>query len=243
MIKWYHNLPPNSIDSFAMLADSFVKAHAGAIKVATRKSVLFKVRQMDNEMLREFISQFKMECMDLPPVTDNWAIQAFTQALNERSSLGALSGSVYLYRSEGRIRRDIDREPRSNRDRYQPYGADRRNNRSGRNPVRNDRRNDQGQNSRGLMSKSGFDKHVEPKEAPRLLEYNFSLDASGILSAIGRIKDTRWPQPLQTDPAQRNPNQTCKDRDANRKNEQEERTATHDSYDRRWGRYPSGSNI
>lgn len=53
---WYHNLPPNSIDSFDMLA-SFVKAHAGAIKVATRKSDLFKVRQKDNEMLREFVSR------------------------------------------------------------------------------------------------------------------------------------------------------------------------------------------
>jgi len=38
---WYQILPPNS---FAMLADSFVKAHAGAIKVETRKSDLFKVK-------------------------------------------------------------------------------------------------------------------------------------------------------------------------------------------------------
>ncbi|XP_070017792.1 uncharacterized protein [Nicotiana sylvestris] len=60
------------------------------------------------------------------------------------------------------------------------------------------------------MNKSGFDKHVEPKEAPQLLEYNFSVDASGIVSVIGRIKDTRWLRPLQTDPAQRNPNQMCK---------------------------------
>nr|XP_009783517.1 PREDICTED: uncharacterized protein LOC104232114 [Nicotiana sylvestris] len=91
------------------------------------------------------------------------------------------------------------------------------------------------------MSKNGFNKHVEPKEAPRLSEYNFSIDASGIVSAIRRIKDTRWPRPLQTDLAQRNPNQMCKyrgthghktkqtikgggslDRDTNRKNEQEE---------------------
>nr|XP_009775257.1 PREDICTED: uncharacterized protein LOC104225188 [Nicotiana sylvestris] len=69
---WYHNFPPNSIDSFAMLADWFVKAHAGAIKVMTRKSDLFKVRQNDNVMLREFVSRFHMECMDPPPVTDDW---------------------------------------------------------------------------------------------------------------------------------------------------------------------------
>jgi len=57
-IIWYHNLPPNFIDSFAILVDAFVKAHAGAIKVETRKSDLFKVKQRDNEMLREFVSIF-----------------------------------------------------------------------------------------------------------------------------------------------------------------------------------------
>ena len=48
---WYHNLAPNSIDLFAMLADSFIKAHAGAIKVVTRKSDVFKIKQRENEML------------------------------------------------------------------------------------------------------------------------------------------------------------------------------------------------
>lgn len=132
----YHNLLPNYIDSFVMLADSFVKAHAGAIKVATRKSDLFKVRQKDNEM--------PTERMDLPPVTNDWAVQAFTQGLNARSfiasqqlkqnlieyptviwanvhnlyqskirvegdQLGTPSGSVYPNRLVDRIKKDIVR--------------------------------------------------------------------------------------------------------------------------------------
>ncbi|XP_070003494.1 uncharacterized protein [Nicotiana sylvestris] len=60
------------------------------------------------------------------------------------------------------------------------------------------------------MSKIGFDKHLGPVEAPRLSEYNFSVNASGIVSAIGKIRDTRWPKPIQTDPSQRNPNLMCK---------------------------------
>ncbi|XP_070020586.1 uncharacterized protein [Nicotiana sylvestris] len=47
-------------------------------------------------------------------------------------------------------------------------------------------------------------------EAPLLSEHNFSVDASGIVSAIGRVKDTRWPRPIKTDPSQRNPNLMCK---------------------------------
>ncbi|XP_070025050.1 uncharacterized protein [Nicotiana sylvestris] len=60
------------------------------------------------------------------------------------------------------------------------------------------------------MSKNGFDKHTDLAKAPRLSEYNFSVDASGIVSATGRIKDTRWPRPVQIDPPQRNPNLMCK---------------------------------
>nr|XP_009790914.1 PREDICTED: uncharacterized protein LOC104238290 [Nicotiana sylvestris] len=68
---WYHNLPPNYIDLFAMLVDLFVKAHAGSIKVATRKSDVFKIKQRENEMLREFVSRFQLERMELPPVSDD----------------------------------------------------------------------------------------------------------------------------------------------------------------------------
>ncbi|XP_070040734.1 uncharacterized protein [Nicotiana tomentosiformis] len=158
---WYHNLHPNSIDSFAMLSNAFVKAHAISIKVETRKSDLFKVKQRDNEMLKEFVSRFQMERMDMPPVIDDWVVQAFTQGLNTRSSLasqqlkqnlveypvvtwanvynryqskirveddqlGAPSVSVYPFRASDRSKRDIDREPRSSRDRYQSYNGDRR---------------------------------------------------------------------------------------------------------------------
>ncbi|XP_070016034.1 uncharacterized protein [Nicotiana sylvestris] len=55
---WYHNLPPNSIDSFFMLVDAFVKAHAMAIKVATTKSDVFKIKQRTGEILRELMSRF-----------------------------------------------------------------------------------------------------------------------------------------------------------------------------------------
>ncbi|XP_060169342.1 uncharacterized protein LOC132600293 [Lycium barbarum] len=87
---WYHNLPEHSIDSFAMLVDAFVKAHAGAIKVETRKSNLFNVKQRDDETLREFMARFQIERMDLPPVTHIWAIQAFTQGINLRSSITSM---------------------------------------------------------------------------------------------------------------------------------------------------------
>lgn len=76
--------------------------------------------------------------------------------------------------------------------------------------MRNEKINDRGQSNRGLMTKNGFDRSTGSKDAPRLLEYNFSVDATAIVSAIRRIKDTIWPRPLQSDPTQRDPNQMCK---------------------------------
>ncbi|XP_070039599.1 uncharacterized protein [Nicotiana tomentosiformis] len=225
-----------------MVANSFVKAHVGAIKVETRKSDLFKVKQRDN---REFVYRFQMERMELPPVSDDWVVQAFTQGLNARSSmssqqlkqnlveypvvtwadvhnryqskikveddqLGAPSGSIYSVRSVDKVRRDIDREPRSNRDRFHPYNGDRIGGGSGWNLAKSERRSDRGQNNRGLMSKNSLDRPIGPKEMPRLSEYNFNVDVDAIVSAIGRIRDTKWPRPLQSDPAQRDPNLICK---------------------------------
>nr|XP_016439175.1 PREDICTED: uncharacterized protein LOC107765082 [Nicotiana tabacum] len=83
--------------------------------------------------------------------------------------------------------------------------GDRRGNRSGRNSIRNEKRSDRGPNNRGLISKSGFDRPIGGREAPRLLEYNFNVDATSIVSAIGRIKETKWPRSLQSDPTQRDP--------------------------------------
>ncbi|XP_070050382.1 uncharacterized protein [Nicotiana tomentosiformis] len=59
------------------------------------------------------------------------------------------------------------------------------------------------------MSKSGFDKRTDPVETLQLSEYNFNVGASAIVSAIGLIEDTKWPRPMQTDPARRNSNKMC----------------------------------
>ncbi|XP_060183344.1 uncharacterized protein LOC132613344 [Lycium barbarum] len=217
---WYHNLPDHSIDSFAMLADAFVKAHVGAIKVETRKSNLFNVKQRDDETLREFVARFQMERIDLPPVTHDWAIQAFTQGLNLRSSITSMElkqnlieysaiawaalVSWHFGKRSDRSRRVVDRDSRSSYDRYQPYPLDRRgngrNSESGKNDRRTDRRNDRGQNSRGLINRNAVDRAPGNRETPRLSEYNFCVDVATIAAAVIRNKETRHPRPIQSDP-------------------------------------------
>ncbi|XP_059295442.1 cytosolic sulfotransferase 5-like [Lycium ferocissimum] len=61
----------HSITSFEMLADAFIKAHAGAKKVQARKADIFRIAQRDDELLREFVNRFQRERMELPPVPRN----------------------------------------------------------------------------------------------------------------------------------------------------------------------------
>ncbi|XP_019266189.1 PREDICTED: uncharacterized protein LOC109243675 [Nicotiana attenuata] len=206
---WYHNLLPDFIDSFAMLTDAFVKAHARAIKVETKKLDLLNVKQRDNEMLREFVLRFQMDRMDLPSVADDWAVLVPIKNRVEDDQLGAPSGSAYPIRTNDRSKRVVDHETRPSKDRYQLYRRDRRSDGYGYNYARNEK-NDRGHNSWGLMGKNGFDRPLGAREAPRLSECNFSVDAAGIVSSIGRIKDTKWPRPLHSDLAQRVPNLMCR---------------------------------
>nr|XP_016503130.1 PREDICTED: uncharacterized protein LOC107821222 [Nicotiana tabacum] len=91
-----------------------------------------------------------------------------------------------------------------------PKRVDHMGNGSGYLPIRNEKRNDRGPSGRGLMRKGGFGRSLVSREAPRLSEYNFNVDVASIVSAIGRIKETKWPRPLQSNPAQRDPNLMCK---------------------------------
>ncbi|XP_070011254.1 uncharacterized protein [Nicotiana sylvestris] len=47
---------------------------------------IFKIKQGDPELLREFVDRFQRERMMLPRIPDNWAAMAFASNLNEKSS-------------------------------------------------------------------------------------------------------------------------------------------------------------
>ncbi|XP_075095294.1 uncharacterized protein LOC142173573 [Nicotiana tabacum] len=84
-LTWYSLLPKHSIDSFEVLADSFINAHASTRKVQARKADIFKTTQGESELLREYIIRFQKERTLLPAIPDEWTAEAFTKGLNPRS--------------------------------------------------------------------------------------------------------------------------------------------------------------
>ncbi|XP_060170780.1 uncharacterized protein LOC132601732 [Lycium barbarum] len=120
------------------------------------------------------------------------------------------SRSLRPFGENDQSRRAIYRESIQSRNRYQPYPPDRRDNVRDKDFTRNDKRNDRGSSNRGLRNKNGSDKSLKNKETPKISEYSFNMDVSSITSTLGRIGETRWPRPLQTDPNRKDKSLICK---------------------------------
>ncbi|XP_070006338.1 uncharacterized protein [Nicotiana sylvestris] len=52
---------------------------------------IFKVKQGDTELLRDFVDRFQCERMTLPRVPDNWAAIAFASNLNDKNTEGVMT--------------------------------------------------------------------------------------------------------------------------------------------------------
>ncbi|XP_059292470.1 uncharacterized protein LOC132045917, partial [Lycium ferocissimum] len=222
-LTWYDHLPEHSITSFKMLADTFIKAHAGAKKVPKER-------------------------IEIPSVLEEWADPAFTKGLNPRSSTASFKLKENLLEYEAvtwadvhnryeskirveddqlelapgpisgsknfeRLRRNYEPEKRPSRDRYRPYSQPEKSSfrsdkgKSGPSHLSNrgDKRADRGSNSRGLLFRGDASSSVNNRDIPRLSEYNFNINTIDLVSAISHIKDARWLRPLRSDLAQRNP--------------------------------------
>ncbi|XP_070028570.1 uncharacterized protein [Nicotiana sylvestris] len=67
---------------------------------------IFKIKQGDSKLLREFVDRFHRERMILPRVPDNWAAMAFASNLNEKSSEATRRLKESLYSTKPRIEED-----------------------------------------------------------------------------------------------------------------------------------------
>nr|XP_009591158.1 uncharacterized protein LOC104088220 [Nicotiana tomentosiformis] len=209
-LTWYSLLPKNSIDSFAELADLFIKVHSGAQKVEKRMEDIFKVKQGDTELLREFIDRFQRERMLLPRVPDNWAAKAFAGNLNEKSSEATRKlkeslrkfpattwNDVYnRYNIKLRIEEDIIAQSRVEK---QVRGG--QNQRRG--PVRI------GSSSSRFRKDLGGRNRDANKNA-RIGDYNFNVSTSELVAVLRSMGDkVRWPKEMRSNPNRRNPNFWC----------------------------------
>nr|XP_016491630.1 PREDICTED: uncharacterized protein LOC107811257 [Nicotiana tabacum] len=199
-IMWCHNLVPDPINSLTIPAGSSIKRHADAIEATTREPDTSRAEQRGNETPWEFTPYSLMERTRLPPVSDNLAIQAFTQSLNKPGP--AISGQFkqnlikYLAKtwSDARTQhqsqiRVVDDHPGAS------SGSTYPNRLLAKKPMPNRRR---------------FDEDAWPTRVPRPSEYNFHIAIPNIVFAVGKTRDVEWLGPIRSNSSQRDNSMACK---------------------------------
>ena len=84
-LKWLLCVPPYSITSFAHLINMFNNQFSCSRTFERLTSDLYRVTQPQGESLREFITRFGKEALDIPNLDVTIAVQAFKMGLQKDS--------------------------------------------------------------------------------------------------------------------------------------------------------------
>ncbi|KAF5764919.1 putative retrotransposon gag domain-containing protein [Helianthus annuus] len=80
-LKWLLSLPPYSITSFANLVNLFNNQFSCSRKFERLTSDLYRITQGHNESLRDYITKFSKESLDIPNLDMATAVEAFKMGL------------------------------------------------------------------------------------------------------------------------------------------------------------------
>ncbi|KAJ0604283.1 putative retrotransposon gag domain-containing protein [Helianthus annuus] len=84
-LKWLLSLPPYSITSFANLVNLFNSQFSCSRRFERLTSDLYRVTQGHNESLRDYITKFNRESLEIPNLDIATAVEAFKMGLLEDS--------------------------------------------------------------------------------------------------------------------------------------------------------------
>ncbi|XP_074288078.1 uncharacterized protein LOC141613237 [Silene latifolia] len=80
-LQWFINLPNGSIKNFPDLVNAFNQQFTSSRDMAKRPSNLFRVKQLPDEPLKEFLAIFVKEKVAIPRCDEETAVEAFRQGV------------------------------------------------------------------------------------------------------------------------------------------------------------------
>ncbi|XP_033512918.2 uncharacterized protein [Nicotiana tomentosiformis] len=167
---------------------------------------IFKVKQGDTELLREFVDRFQREKMMLPQVLDNWAAMAFASNLNKKiseatrrlkESLREFSTTTWndvynRYNTKLQIEEDIVARSRVDE----------------RTKSRRSRNRDAGSSSRFRKERDACDRDTNTNA--RIGDYSFNISTSELVAILRSMGDkVRWTKEMRSNPGRRSPDFWC----------------------------------
>ncbi|XP_042401067.1 uncharacterized protein LOC121991109 [Zingiber officinale] len=88
--RWFKRLPNSSIHSFKDFRATFLHHFASSCRHQKTSVNLFSLKQGPREALRAYIQRFNQVAMDIPTVSSDVLVNAFTQGLTEREFFRSL---------------------------------------------------------------------------------------------------------------------------------------------------------
>ncbi|MED6177402.1 hypothetical protein PIB30_097771 [Stylosanthes scabra] len=82
-LTWFNSLPPNIIESFSNLADSFMKNFTTRRRLSKTCLNLYSVVQKSKETLRSYLDRFNTECTQIEGLQSQAALMALVEGLRE----------------------------------------------------------------------------------------------------------------------------------------------------------------
>ncbi|XP_070050845.1 uncharacterized protein [Nicotiana tomentosiformis] len=204
-LTWYSLLSEHPLDSFEMLANSFIKAHDGARKVQAQKADIFIVLQGESELLREFVILFQKERILLPVVPNEWEEKVFIKGLNPLSfdASRKLKESLLEFQSATWAVVHNSYESKTRIKDYQlgssvsTKGRDRNKNQGRfKNDIDTDRQ----------TSRSHFLSYERTDGRNNKMVFRHRID---LVLEMRNIKEARFQKPIRLDPSQRDPSLWC----------------------------------
>ncbi|KAF5773503.1 putative retrotransposon gag domain, aspartic peptidase domain superfamily [Helianthus annuus] len=192
-LKWLLSLPPYSITSFANLVNLFNNQFSCSRKFERLTSDLYRITQGHNESLRDYITKFSKESLDIPNLDVATAVEAF--------KMGLLKDSLFYDDLVMTPCRNLD-EVRTRALRFIRLEDDKR---IQERQVRSSKQEKQGSSFKSNKFKSynrtdnqnvhAVDQDEDDEDYPPISEYCFSVDNHELILAMQNLGEkARWPR-------------------------------------------------
>ncbi|KAJ0847565.1 putative retrotransposon gag domain-containing protein [Helianthus annuus] len=192
-LKWLLSLPPYSITSFANLVNLFNNQFSCSRKFEKLTSDLYRITQNHNESLRDYITKFSKESLDIPNLDMATAVEAF--------KMGLLKDSLFYDDLVMAPCRNLD-EVRTRALRFIRLEDDKR---IQERQVGSSKQEKQGSSFKNNKFKSyhrnenknvhAVDQEEDDEDYPPISEYCFSVDNHELILAMQNLGEkARWPR-------------------------------------------------
>ncbi|KAF4355151.1 hypothetical protein F8388_026076 [Cannabis sativa] len=222
-LRWFHNLPSGTVNSYQDLILRFQANFAIIVRTAKVDTDLMLIHQHLDEPLEHFINRFSEEYVSIPKCTDSVVTKALMQglihglelkkaiivepSLSLTRALTMARGYMALEVEEKRHNEEVSPETLASGDTFLFESKNRTpaawpHNRTG-NRSANER------SSRGTVMMS-MGETVQP-HAPRGEEElpQMTITLTKLIKRLRGLKETKWPPQMTTDPVKRDKGQYC----------------------------------